>query len=128
MPIVHISLQRGRSSSYITALSNRLHQALVETFDVPQDDQFQIVHQFEPGDMIFDRHYLAGPRSDGWVLIEITAGRPRSIKKKNDFYRRLVELLESSPGIAPCDVMVVVTTTQLEDWSFGDGQITMLNK
>jgi hypothetical protein len=30
-------------------------------------------------------------------------------------------ILAEAPGIAPRDVMVVITSTQAEDWSFSDG-------
>uniref|UniRef100_UPI0013D2B134 tautomerase family protein n=1 Tax=Enterobacter hormaechei TaxID=158836 RepID=UPI0013D2B134 len=74
MPFARISLLKGKSPDYLGALSGGLHQALVEAFEVPHDDRFQVIHQLEPGELIFDRHYLSGPRSDDFVLIQITAG------------------------------------------------------
>jgi phenylpyruvate tautomerase PptA (4-oxalocrotonate tautomerase family) len=121
MPFARISLARGKPQAYLQALSDSLHQALVEAFDVPPADRFQLIHQHDPGEMVFDRHYLGGPRSDDFVLIAITAGRPRSADTKRRFYRRLVERLAEAPGLAPRDVMVVINTTQAEDWSFADG-------
>lgn len=126
MPYARISLMEGKDASYIQALSDSLHQALVEEFDVPLSDRFQIIHQLAPHELIFDRHYLAGPRSDDYILIAITAGRSRTRQKKQAFYRRLVDLLASSPGIRREDVMIVITTTQPDDWSFGDGLATMV--
>ena len=98
-----------------------MHKALVEAFDVPPDDRFQAIHQHEPGELIFDRNYLGGPRSDDFVLFAVTAGRPRTTQVKQAFYRRLATLLAESPGIRPEDVMVVVNTTSPEDWSFSSG-------
>jgi hypothetical protein len=77
--------------------------------------------------LIFDRHYLGGPRSDDYVLIAITIGRPRDTQTKKSFYRRLASLLETSPGIRAQDVMVVFNTTQLDDWSFGNGVATLID-
>jgi len=93
---------------------------------VPPDDRFQIIHQHEPGELVFDRHYLGGPRSDDFVLFQITAGRPRSTATKVAFYRRLVERLAEAPGLRPEDVMVVISTTQLDDWSFAGGVALMV--
>jgi phenylpyruvate tautomerase PptA (4-oxalocrotonate tautomerase family) len=121
MPYVRISLHAGKPAEYLRSLSDSVHQAMVEAFDVPADDRFQLIHQHTPGELVFDRHYLGGPRSDDFVLIAITAGRVRTADTKRRFYRRLVERLAESPGIAPRDVMVVVNTTQAEDWSFADG-------
>lgn len=121
MPYTRISLRQGKPHAYLQALSDSVHGALVETFGVPPADRFQLIHQHAPQELVFDRHYLGGPRSDDFVLIAITAGRPRSADTKRRLYRRLVERLAESPGIAPRDVMVVINTTQAEDWSFADG-------
>lgn len=121
MPFARISLHAGRSPEFLAALSGGLHTAMVEAFDVPPDDRFHVFHQHAPGELVVDRDYLGGPRGEGFVLIAITAGRPRSTDTKRRFYRRLAELLAESPGIAPQEVMVVITTTQAEDWSFANG-------
>ena len=126
MPLTRISLARGESPEYLRALSDSLHRALVEAFEVPPDDRFQIIHQHEPGELVFDLHYLGGPRSDDFVLFQITAGRPRSTATKAAFYRCLVERLAEAPGLRPEDVMVVISTTQLDDWSFAGGIASMV--
>lgn len=121
MPYVRISLLRGKSEEYLAQLSRNVHRAMVETFDTPPTDRFQVIQQCEPHELIYDRDYLCGPRSDGYVLICITAGKPRPASAKQALYRRLCELLANAPGVRPEDVMVVITTTATEDWSFGKG-------
>lgn len=126
MPFTRISLRKGKPPEYLAAISESLHRALVEAFDVPPDDRFQAIHQHEPGELIFDRNYLGGPRSDDFVLFAITAGRPRSAETKKAFYRRLVALLAERPGMRPQDVMAIITTTSRDDWSFADGVASMI--
>lgn len=121
MPFARISLHAGKAPEYLRALSDSLHRAMVEAFDVPPADRFHMFHVLQPGEFVYDRHYLGGPRSDDFVLIAITAGRPRSTETKRAFYRSVVRHLGESPGIAPGNVMVVITCTQAEDWSFSDG-------
>ncbi|GAB3258067.1 tautomerase family protein [Chitinimonas naiadis] len=122
MPYARISLLKGKSPDYLRALSNSLHLALVESYEVPADDRFQTIHQHEPEELIFDRHYMGGPRSDDFLLIHLDTGRDRSTATKQAFYRRLVEQLAIAPGIRPEDVMVVISTARSEDWSFGGGR------
>lgn len=122
MPFARISLHRGKSAEYLQALSQGLHDALVESFEVPMADRFQVIHQHEVGELIFDPGYLGGPRSHDFVLIAITAGRLRDIETKQRFYRTLVERLSRAPGINSEDVMVVITTTVADEWSFGGGR------
>jgi phenylpyruvate tautomerase PptA (4-oxalocrotonate tautomerase family) len=122
MPFTRISLLESKSSEYLSAVSESLHKALVEAFDVPAHDRFQIIHQHGPGELVFDRTYLGGPRSDDFILFAVTAGRPRSAEVKQAFYQRLVALLAEAPGVRPEDIMVVITSTSPEDWSFSGGQ------
>ena len=122
MPFTRISLIKGKSPEYLQALSDSLHQALVEAFDVPPTDRFQVIHQHEPHELIFDRHYMGGPRSADFMWINVTAGRPRDSTVKQAFYRRLVDLLVASPGVRPEDVMIVINTTQSDEWSFAAGE------
>lgn len=122
MPFTRISLLRGKSPEYLSAVSDNLQRALIEAFDVPAADRFQLIHQHAPGELVFDRDYLGGPRSDDFILFAVTAGRPRSAEVKQAFYKRLVALLAEAPGVRPEDVMVVITTTNPEDWSFSAGQ------
>ncbi|MBB3350687.1 tautomerase family protein [Rhizobium lentis] len=121
MPFVRISLRKGKSQEYLAALADNVQRALVETFDVPENDRFQAIHQHDENELIFDRSYLAGPRSDDFVYISVTIGRPRTGEMKAALYRRLAELLTQSPGLRPEDLMIVVSTSAPEDWSFGNG-------
>ena len=122
MPFTRISLHRGKSAEYLQALSQGVHDAMVESFEVPGADRFQVIHQHEVGELIFDPDYLGGPRSHDFVLIAITAGRSRSIETKQGFYRNLVAKLKRATGLNEEDVMVVITTTATEEWSFAGGR------
>jgi phenylpyruvate tautomerase PptA (4-oxalocrotonate tautomerase family) len=121
MPMTRVSLLKGKSTEYLRAISDSLHQALVDAFEVPPDDRFQVIHQHEPEELVFDRHYMGGPRSDDFVLFCITAGKLRSTAVKQAFYKKLVQLLAEAPGIRSEDVMVVINTTQTDEWSFSAG-------
>lgn len=121
MPFVRISIRRGKPNDYLAALSSSIHKAMTEAFEVPSDDLFHAIHQHDEHELIFDRHYLGGPRTQEWVAINIVAGRPRSADTKRRFYKRLTECLESSPGIAPANVMVFINSTQPEEWSLANG-------
>lgn len=122
MPLARISLHRGKSAEYLQALSQGVHEALVESFDVPPTDRFQIIHQHDEGELIFDPNYLGGPRTHDFVVINITAGRPRTTETKRRFYADVVEKLGRALGIDAEDVMVVISMTTMEDWSFAGGR------
>ncbi len=121
MPFTRISLLAGKSPEYLAAISDSLDRALVDCFEVPEKDRFVAIHQHQPAELIFDRHYGGGPRSDDYVFFHITTGKSRSSETKAAFYQRLVDNLAVSPGIRPEDVMVTVVNSTFEDWSFSSG-------
>lgn len=128
MPYARISLHQGHSAQWLAAFSRSLQQSLEEAFDVPSHDCFQVFHQCAPGELVYDPQYFGGPRSEGFVLIHITAGRVRTTERKQAFYARLVERLAASPGVRPEDVMIIISTTAEEDWSFSMGRAQMLER
>ncbi|WP_327236599.1 tautomerase family protein [Streptomyces sp. NBC_01317] len=64
MPFVNIDLLRGKSPEYLTAVSDAVHEALVEGLGMFPEDRFQVIHQLAPGELVFSRDFRGGPRSD----------------------------------------------------------------
>ena len=123
MPFVNISLARGKSGEYIEAVSHAVHDALVAELHMKPEDRFQLLSQHEPGEMVFNRDFRGGPRSDDWIVFTITDGLERGQRAKRRFYETLVRKLEEGPGVRPADVFVMMTVTPPENFSFADGVI-----
>ncbi|MDR5856010.1 tautomerase family protein [Caballeronia sp. LZ062] len=121
MPLVNISLMNGKSPEYIRAISDGVHEALVETFQVPADDRFQLITEYDRDRFIYDANYLGIQRSDDVVFIHITASDWRDLPTKKALYKALATRLSASPGLRPEDVLVVLAPNRREDWSFGRG-------
>jgi phenylpyruvate tautomerase PptA (4-oxalocrotonate tautomerase family) len=121
MPLVHISLLKGKSRAYIRAISDGVHEALVETYKVPAGDRFQLIHQHERDEFVYDPDYLDVHRTDETVFIHIFAGKWRDITNKKALYRAIADRLSKAPGLRPEDVQVVISPNDREDWSLGNG-------
>ena len=121
MPLVRISLMKGKPRAHIHAISNSVHDALVEAFKVPAADRFQLIQQFEHEDFIYDPGYLGIDRTNDVVFIHITASDWRDTATKKAFYKTLTAKLAVSPGLRPDDVMIALAPNRREDWSFGRG-------
>jgi phenylpyruvate tautomerase PptA (4-oxalocrotonate tautomerase family) len=121
MPLIRISLLKGKSPQYLRALSDGIHEALTKTYNVPAADRFHLIHQHEPHEFIYDAEYLGVHRTDDVVFIHITAGNWRDTATKKLLYARLVERLAQSPGLRPEDVQVVIASNERDEWSFGKG-------
>ena len=121
MPLVRISLRRGKPAAYRKALMAGIYRAMRETFDVPEEDRFMIVSEHDGDDFDYSRSYLGIERSDDLVIIQITANNTRTTEQKKALYRRVVELLSAEPGVRPQDVLISLVEVPKENWSFGNG-------
>jgi phenylpyruvate tautomerase PptA (4-oxalocrotonate tautomerase family) len=121
MPLVRISLRRGKSVEHIAAIRNSIYRAMIESFNVPQDDRFILVHQHDAEEFDYDPNYLDIARSDDLVIIQIACNNTRTVEQKQAFYRRTAELLGKEPGLRPQDVFINLLETGKENWSFGNG-------
>jgi len=121
MPVTRITLSERYSDTQLAEISAILHQSLTGEFAVPLNDRFQIFERLPSSQRIFDPYYQSGERSDNTILFQITAGKPRSVEQKQNFYRCLSERLHSTMGIHPDDVMVIIQFNNASDWSFSNG-------
>jgi len=121
MPLVRISLPEGKPSSYRAAIGQSIHQAMVETINVPADDRFQIFSEHSPEELVCDPTYLGIERSKEAIVIQITLNAGRTLDQKRALYRRIAERLAENPGIRPQDVLVNLVEVGKENWSFGNG-------
>jgi phenylpyruvate tautomerase PptA (4-oxalocrotonate tautomerase family) len=121
MPFVNISLARGKSDDYLEAVSSAVHEALVQELGMNPNDRFQLIDQHEPGEMIFNRDFRGGPRSDDFIVFTITEGIDSGEEAKQRFYKTLVDLLQKDPGVRAEDVFVMVYLTPPANFSFASG-------
>jgi hypothetical protein len=61
MPLVRVAILKGKRPEDIKAVTDSIHKALVEAYEMQNQDRFQIIDQFEPGTLIFDRNYWGRP-------------------------------------------------------------------
>jgi phenylpyruvate tautomerase PptA (4-oxalocrotonate tautomerase family) len=121
MPLVDISLIKGKPPTYIRAIADGVHRALTEAYAAPANDRFQLILQVDRDELIYDPDYLGIHRSEDIVIVHIVAGNWRDTATKQAFYRRVVELLAENPGLRREDVQIVLSPNQSDDWSFGNG-------
>ena len=126
MPLVRISLRRGKPRAHRQAVADGIHRALVDVIGIPPKDRFQIVAEHDDENRIYDRDYLGVDRGDDTIFVEISLRRGRPEALKSAFYRRVVDNLAADPGVRPEDVAIVLTENSEADWSFGKGEAQML--
>jgi len=123
MPLVRISHVDGKPPAFALALSQGVHQAMVDAFGIPPDDYFQIVtdHAASRG-VIGPKAFLGIAHTPELVIIQITCAEGRTTVQKKALYAWIVDNLSEAPGIRREDVIINLVETKRENWSFGDGQ------
>ena len=120
MPLVRISVLQG-PEGFGRKVGAVVYRTMVDTIDVPRNDNFQVIAEHSRDTLVFDRSYLGIERSDGFVSIQITLSEGRSPEKKRLLYRTLAERLQRELGVRPEDVFVNLVEVKKENWSFGNG-------
>jgi 4-oxalocrotonate tautomerase len=120
MPLIHVSLRRGKPAAYRQAILDGLYQAMREALDVPEGDQFMTISEHDDSNFRYGAAFGIA-RSDDLVLIQITVFDTRTVEQKQALFRRIAERLGESPGIRPEDVFVNVLAAAKENWSVGHG-------
>jgi 4-oxalocrotonate tautomerase len=122
MPLVRISHAAGKSTASVLALSKGVHQAMVDTFDVPEDDYFQIVTEHLAGTgLIGPQSFLGIAHSRDLVMVQITCSEGRSVEKKKALYASINKHLTQDANLRAEDIIVNLVETKRENWSFGLG-------
>ena len=121
MPLVRISLRRGKPAAYRKALIDGVYDAMRTAFDVPEEDRFMVISEHDEPDFGYSANYLGIARTDNLVMIQITANNTRTREKKKAFYRAVADNLSKNPGVRPEDVFISLVEVLPENWSFGNG-------
>jgi phenylpyruvate tautomerase PptA (4-oxalocrotonate tautomerase family) len=122
MPLVRISLVKGKPETYRRKVGDAIHRALVEAVGVPPLDRFQLLTEHEPGDIVYDSNYLGIARTSDLVIVQITLSAGRSLEQKRALYRRIAANLASAVGLRKEDAWINLVEVAKENWSFGNGE------
>jgi len=121
MPLVRISIRRGKPASHHTAILDGIYDAMRATFTVPEEDRFMVISEHDESTFSFSKTYLGIARTDDLVLIQITCSNTRDRDTKKALYRAITDNLSKAPGLRPEDIFINLVETLPENWSFGHG-------
>jgi 4-oxalocrotonate tautomerase len=121
MPLVRVSLRRGKPASYRKAILDGIYGAMISTFNVPNDDRFMVINEHDEPDFSYSPTYMNISRSDDLILIQLTVSNTRNVAQKKALFRQIVENLKANPGVRPEDVFINLVEVDPANWSFGNG-------
>jgi len=114
MPLIQIDLDRELFEAKRDEISDAIHQAQIETLEIPADDKFQIFRPYEPGEQRVQFNH----DRPNQMIVHITMVRRYSVATKLALYQQILVNL-GRLGIAPADVHIPVMENGFEDWYAG---------
>ncbi len=120
MPLARIDLCKGKDAAYRREIGRVVYEAMIGV-GVPQKDRFQVIHEHDADDFLFDADYLGIHRTDDLVIIQITWNEGRTVEHKKALYKAIAEGLHAAVGIRTEDVFINLVEVKKENWSFGNG-------
>ena len=121
MPLVRIDMPAATTAAQKQALSDAVHQSLVDHFNVPLADRFQTLSPRQPGELVCTPEFLGVAHSDRVVFVQITCAPGRSIEQKRALYAAIANRIASSARMTAADVIINLVESNRENWSFGEG-------
>ena len=106
MPIINVSLRKGTTVEYRRGIADSIHRAMHETLQTPEDDYFQITHELDPENLIFDPNYFGVARSEKFVIVQLFFNAAQKI----------ADNLVASPGLRAEDIMINIAEVAPETW------------
>ena len=126
MPLVRISVHQHVDAAKRKVLADAAYDAMRSAFGIPESDRFILVTSHPEGELFISPDFMGITRTEGYVLVHVTLRRGRTPELKQSFYAQLTKLLGERAGIAPDDVMIVLSENESADWSFGRGEAQFL--
>ena len=92
MPLLYFDMIRGREPDEVRKLLDTAHAAMVEAFEVPERDRYQVVYSHPSDEIVTLDTGLGIDRSDQLVIIHVVSRR-RTRAQKERLYALLADLV-----------------------------------
>ncbi len=115
MPLVLMSMRKGRSSELKKQMMESVHASLVEAFKIPAWDFNQRILEFDP-----DNFQIPPVKSAEYTILEMTVFPGRSLAAKAELYQKIVNRWETL-GIPKDAVAIVLHEPALDNWGIRGG-------
>ena len=127
MPFVQINVSAELDAPARKAISESIHESLVEIFRIPADDLFQTIQGFNRDSLVFPPAYLGIEHTFPFVAIQIFCREGRTVSMKEQLYERIAGRIAARTPVAAANVFIVVLENTDANWSFGNGVAQMVS-
>jgi quercetin dioxygenase-like cupin family protein len=127
MPFIQINHSAELDGTARRSISLSIQEALVETFRIPADDFFQVMHPLPAEALIYAPSYLGVAHSNPFVYIQIIFREGRTVAMKQELHRVIAAKIADRTPVKAADVFIVMVENTSADWSFGEGKAQMVD-
>ena len=126
MPFARIDMIKGKSAEFRQAVGDAVYQAMIDVLKAPAGDRFQVITEHDAENFVFDPDFLGIHRTAGCIIIQLTLVAGRSLEQKRGFYRQVADTLHKRLGVRREDVIINLVPVNVDDWSFGNGEASLV--
>jgi quercetin dioxygenase-like cupin family protein/phenylpyruvate tautomerase PptA (4-oxalocrotonate tautomerase family) len=127
MPFIQINHSAELDGAARKAISLSIQEALVETFRIPADDYFQVMHPQPAEALIYAPSYLGVAHANPFVYIQLIFREGRSVAMKQELHRAIAAKIADRTPVKAANVFIVMVENTSADWSFGEGKAQMVD-
>lgn len=113
----------GKPLQYQRAVGDVVRRSLLNVFDFPKHNWFEVISEHSVEQMPFDRNYLGIRRTDDCVFIQVTLGSGHSLEFKKRFYKAVADGLHESVKLRREDVFINLVEVPEHNWSLGHDRV-----
>ncbi|MDP1456468.1 MULTISPECIES: tautomerase family protein [Bacillus cereus group] len=125
MPFVNVYYHENKLyKEELKKIGECIHLSLIEHFNIPKDDYFQLFLSYSQNHFLYNPYYLlegGEKRTENMIYVSITCGPERTIKQKSDLYQSISSKISECSSIKSADIFITLNETSAENWSFGQG-------
>lgn len=121
MPLVKIEIIKGHTKEYKKILLQTVHDALMRSLGISDDDRFQRIYEIDDED--FERNTT---KTEKFSIIELTLFPGRSNEIKRNVIKEITSLLEERLNIPPSDIFIIINEPSLDNWGLSGEQASEL--
>lgn len=120
MPMTKIYLHEGSTPEHRIAISDAIHQSLVDVLGIPDDDKYHVFHEMRDGFLISAPVAFGLERGRKAIFIQTYFGQ-RPVETLQVLYKAMVANLGAGAGLETRDIYINVVESPSANW-WADGR------
>lgn len=115
MPLVTVTMIKGKSKELRKSILDVVHSSLVISFKIPDHDRNQRIIEIDQ-----DNYEFPSGKSNNYMTVEMTVFPGRSIEAKRRLYKEIVTGLKAL-SVPRDDILIVLNEPPLQNWGIRGG-------